>query len=73
MLTELFPRKWIRFCALRLLGPIADDFDTWLSERGYRRGTRRQQARALVRIDRALRRQGHRQWQSVRSANLEAC
>ncbi len=73
MLTELFPRKSTRYSALPLLGPIADDFDTWLSEQGYRRGTRRQQACALVRIDRDLRRQGHRQWQSVRSANLEAC
>jgi integrase/recombinase XerD len=73
MLNELFPRKSSRFSALPLLGPIADEFDTWLSEQGYRRGTRRQQARALVRIDRALRRQGHRQWHSVRSANLDAC
>ena len=73
MLSELFPRKSTRYSALPLLGPIADDFDTWLSEQGYRRGSRRQQARALVRIDRALRRQGHRQWQSVRSADLEAC
>jgi hypothetical protein len=31
------------------------------------------QARALVRIDRDLRRQGHRQWQSLRQADLEAC
>jgi len=73
MLNDLFPRKSARYCALPLLGPIVDDFDTWLSGQGYRRGTRRQQARALVRIDRDLRRQGHRQWQRVRSANLEAC
>lgn len=73
MLNDLFPRKSARYCALPLLGPIADDFDTWLSGQGYRRGTRRQQARALVRIDRDLRRQGHRQWQRLRSANLEAC
>lgn len=73
MLNDLFPRKSARYSALPLLGPIADDFDTWLSGQGYRRGTRRQQARALVRIDRDLRRQGHRQWQSLRSAHLEAC
>jgi site-specific recombinase XerD len=73
MLNDLFPRKSARYCALPLLGPIADDFDTWLLGQGYRRGTRRQQARALVRLDRDLRRQGHRQWQRVRSANLEAC
>lgn len=73
MLNDLFPRKSARYCALPLLGPIADDFDTWLSGQGYRRGTRRKQARALVRIDRDLRRQGHRQWQRLRSAHLEAC
>jgi integrase/recombinase XerD len=73
MLKTLFPRKWIRFCALPLLGPIADGFDTWLSERGYRRSTRRQQARDLVRIDRMLCCRGYRQWQSVRSADLAAC
>ena len=73
MLNDLFPRKSTRYSALPLLGPIVDDFDTWLSGQGYRRGTRRRQARALVRIDRDLRRQGHRQWQRVRSANLEAC
>ena len=56
MLNDLFPRKSTRYCALPLLGPIADDFDTWLSEQGYRRGTRQQQACALVRIDRDLRR-----------------
>jgi integrase/recombinase XerD len=73
MLNELFPRKSTRYFALPLLGHIADDFDTWLSRQGYRRWTRRQQVRALVRIDRDLRRRGHRQWQTVRQADLEAC
>jgi integrase/recombinase XerD len=73
MLNELFPKKSARYLALPLLGQVADDFDTWLSRQGYRRCTRRQQARALVRIDRDLRRRGHRQWQSVRQADLEGC
>lgn len=71
MLKELFPRHSSRYLDLPLLGPVADDFDTWLSQQGYRRRTRRQQARALARIDRDLRRRGHRQWQSLRQADLE--
>src|SRR5712692_2408589 len=73
MLSELFPKRRTRYLTLPLLGAIADGFDTWLSGQGYRRGSRRQQARALVGIDRDLRRQGHRQWQSLRQADLEAC
>lgn len=73
MLSELFPRKFPRFRALPLLGQVADDYDTWLSQQGYRRDARCQQARALVRIDRDLRRRGHRQWQTLRQADLEAC
>lgn len=73
MLSELFPRRPTRYLALPLLGPIADDFDTWLSRQGYRRSTRRQQAGALARIDRDLRRRGHRQWQGLRQADLDAC
>jgi hypothetical protein len=66
MLNELFPRRSRRFLTLPLLGPIADDFDTWLSTQGYRRSTRRQQARDLVRIDRDLRRHGGPTQQKIR-------
>ncbi|MEX2031548.1 MAG: hypothetical protein WEA81_01650 [Dehalococcoidia bacterium] len=58
MLNELFPRWSSRFLTLPLLGPVADDFDTWSSTQGYRRSTRRRHARALIRIDRDLRRHG---------------
>ena len=34
MLNELFPRWSTRFLTLPLLGPVADDFDTWSSTRG---------------------------------------
>jgi site-specific recombinase XerD len=73
MLNELFPRRSCRFVALPLLGAIADDFDTWLSTQGYRRSTRRQQARALVRIDRDLRRHGVRPGTTWKQAELDAC
>lgn len=73
MLNKLFPKRSIRYVALPLLGAVADDFDTWLSRQGYRRATRRKHAYVLVRIDRDLRRRGHRQWRSVRQADLDAC
>jgi hypothetical protein len=73
MLNELFVKRPTRYLALPLLGAVADDFDTWLSTQGYRRRTRRQQARALVQIDRDLRRQGHRQWGTLREVDLETC
>jgi site-specific recombinase XerD len=73
MLNEVFPRRSTRYVALPLLGPFADDFDTWLSAQGYRRATRRQQAHAVARIDRDLRRRGHRPGQTLSLADLEAC
>ena len=73
MLNELFPRRSSRFLALPLLGPIVDDFDTWLSTQGYRRSTRRLQARALGRIDRDLRRHGVRPGATWKQADLDAC
>ena len=73
MLNELLPKKATRYLALPLLGAVAEDFDTWLSTQGYRRSTRRQQARALIRIDRDLRRQGHRQWGTLKEVDLETC
>jgi site-specific recombinase XerD len=73
MLNELFPKRSTRYFALPLLGAVADEFDTWLSAQGYRPRTRRQQAGALVRIDRDLRRRGHRQWQTLKQVDLDAC
>jgi site-specific recombinase XerD len=73
MLNELFPRRSSRFRALRLLGPLVDEFDTWLSVQGYRRSTRRLQARALVWIDRDLRQHGVRPGATWKQADLDAC
>jgi len=73
MLNELFPRRSRRFLALPLLGPVADDFDTWLSAHGYRRSTRRLQARDLIRIDRDLRRHGVAPGGPWKQVALDAC
>jgi integrase/recombinase XerD len=73
MLSELVPRKCPRLLALPVLGQISDEYDTWLSRQGYGRSARCGHAQALIRIDRDLRRRGHREWQSVRQADLEAC
>jgi hypothetical protein len=73
MLSEMFPKKFPRIVALPVLGQVADDYDTWLSQQGYGRHARCGHARALVGIDRDLRRRGHRQWPSVRQADLDAC
>jgi site-specific recombinase XerD len=73
MLKELFPRRSTRFLVLPLLGPLADAFDTWLATQGYRRSTRRLQARALVRIDQDLRRHRVRPDGLWKQADLDAC
>lgn len=73
MLKALFPRRSTRYLTLPLLGPVADEFDAWLSAQGYGRSTRRQQARALIRIDRDLRRHGLRPGGTWRQADFEAC
>jgi integrase/recombinase XerD len=73
MLSELFPRWSTRFLTLPLLGPVADDFDTWSSTQGYRRSTRRRWARALIQIDRDLRRRRMRPGGTWRQVDLDAC
>ncbi len=73
MLATLFPKTHRRFSSLPLLGPIADDFATWLREKGYKRSSRRQHLRALVRIDRYLRRQGCRRVDDLTRIELHAC
>jgi site-specific recombinase XerD len=58
---------------LPLLGPIADDFATWLQEKGYQRSSRLDHLRALVHIDRYLRRQGCRRLDDLTRIELHAC
>ena len=73
MLNALFPRWSTRFLTLPLLGPVADDFDTWASTQGYRRSTRCRWARALHRIDGDLRRHGMWPGGMWTQADLDAC
>jgi site-specific recombinase XerD len=60
MLSQLFPKAHHRYTSLSVLGSLADDFDSWLVSRGFRRGPRKQQLGAIRRLDRALRRRGRR-------------
>lgn len=73
MLKDLFPRDHRRYSSLPLLGPIADGFETWLVERGYQRAGRRWQLRAVVRVDRYLRRHGVRRLADITRSELCAC
>ena len=58
MVQALFPKFHSRFVSLPLLGPIVDRFSLWLVNRGYLRGSARQQLRCLIPLDRALRERG---------------
>ena len=58
MVQVLFPKVYGRFISLPLLGPIVEGFSRWLVDRGYRRGSARQQLRCLVPLDQALRERG---------------
>jgi integrase/recombinase XerD len=73
MIEDLFPRAHRRYSALPLFGAIAADFTRWLYEQGLRRQTRRQHLRAMVRIDRALRRRGVKQLQQIALDDLRTC
>jgi integrase/recombinase XerD len=73
MLTTLFPKAYRRYTSLPVLGSLTDDFDTWLVERGFRRGPRKQQLGAIRRLDRALRRRGRHRPSDVTHADLDAC
>jgi integrase/recombinase XerD len=58
MLTTLFPRACHRHSGLPLLGPIADNFDDWLLDRGYTVTSRTYAIEMLRHIDEDLRRRG---------------
>ena len=73
MLSTLFPKASRRYTSLPVLGSIADAFDTWLVERGFRRGPRKQQLGALRRTDRALRRRGRHRLVDITHDDLRAC
>ena len=73
MLTTLFPKAYRRYTSLPVLGSLTDEFDTWLVERGFRRGSREQQLGAVRRIDRALRRRGRHRPSDITRDDLDAC
>jgi site-specific recombinase XerD len=70
MLSQLFPKAHHRYTSLPLFGPLADDFDSWLVSRGFRRGPRKQQLGAIRRLDRALRRRGRHDLSAIRRDDL---
>jgi site-specific recombinase XerD len=69
MLSNLFPKAFRRYLSLPVLGAFTADFETWLLERGYARGSRERCVRALVQIDHFL----HRRETEVTHAGLEVC
>ena len=73
MIRELFPRTHDRYLSLPLLGPLADDLAQWLRDEGYERPTRRQFLRAVVPIDRALRRRGLNRINALAWRDVVAC
>jgi site-specific recombinase XerD len=73
MLNDHFPRAHRRYQSLPLLGPLAEEFHTWLLARGFRRDARWRHLATLWRIDRVLRRRGCRQWADVTAGDLEGC
>jgi integrase/recombinase XerD len=58
MLTTLFPRAFHKHSTLPLLGSIADKFDDWLLDRGYKVNSRIYAIEMLRHIDKDLRRRG---------------
>lgn len=73
MLKSLFPNAHDRYSSLPLLGPVLDDFVTWMLGQGYRRSSLRVQFGTVVRIDRSLRRRGVLRLSDLSHAILRAC
>ncbi|MDA2927853.1 site-specific integrase [Acidobacteria bacterium AH-259-G07] len=73
MLTQLFPKSFDRFRSLPLVGPIADDFATWLLQQGYQQSSARLQLRAVVRIDGELRKRGLLRLEELTHEKLLSC
>ncbi len=40
MINDIYPKAYLRYLALPVLGSILDDFDNWLLEYGYQRNSR---------------------------------
>ena len=73
MIHTLFPRAHDRYLSLPVFGRVIEEFSNWLSEQGYRRGTRRLQIKAVPQIDAYLRQQGVRCVSECTANDLESC
>jgi integrase/recombinase XerD len=60
MLTELFPRLHQQYSSLPLLGPLMEDFITWMLDNGYHHKLIRRHVRTTRHFDHKLRRQNCR-------------
>jgi len=74
MLASLLPRSAHRYLSLPLFGPLVDDFDNWLLERGYSRASRRNVLiPTIVHMDQYLRRSGIERIQDLTPQALQRC
>jgi integrase/recombinase XerD len=74
MLASLLPRSAHRYLSLPLFGPLVDDFDNWLLERGYSRASRRNVLiPTIVHMDQYLRGSGIERIQDLTPQTLQRC
>jgi len=73
MLKDLFPKAYGRYLSLPKVGPVVEDFVSWLQEQGYRHRTRVLQVREIVQIESFLRRRGFGNLCTIKSSDLEGC
>jgi integrase/recombinase XerD len=73
MLVQLFPRMHRRYSSLRLLGPILDDFVSWLQARGYPPLAVRRHVRAARRMEQRWYRRGVRTLPAIRRPDFQVC
>lgn len=73
MLKQLFPRDHARYSSLPLLGATLDGFAQYLTNNGYPLDVARCRLRAVISIDRRLRRYGCRDLMKVTREKLRKC
>ncbi len=73
MLASLLPRSAHRYLSLPLFGPVVDDFDDWLLEQGYTRGSRHFYFPTVVHMDQHLRRRGIEHVRDLTPLVLQRC
>jgi len=73
MLEELFPRSHSKYRSLALLGPMLDDFGSWLRQCGYTPLTVRAMLKPAPILEKSLRSRRVRQLSDLGDDVLEAC